>query len=41
MRDVGGTTATDELAVVVVVVAMAAKLIVGGIHKAGLGSGAW
>ena len=34
--EVGGTTATAELAVVVVEVAMTAKLIVGGDHKAGL-----
>ena len=32
--DVGGTAATPVLAVVIVEVAMAAKLIVGGVHKA-------
>ena len=41
MCDVGDTTATDELAVVIVVVAIAAKLIIGGIHKTGPGSVAW
>ena len=32
--DIGGTTATEELAVVVVVEAIVAKLMVGGVHSA-------
>ena len=39
--DVGGTTATEELTVVIVVEAMAAKLMVGGIHKVGPRLGVW
>ena len=39
--DVGGTTTTDELAVVIVMEAMVAKLMVGGIHKAGPWLGVW
>ena len=38
---IGGTTATEELAVVVVVEAMVAKLMVGGIHNVRPWLGVW
>ena len=41
MCDVGVTTATAELAEVVMEVAIAAKLIVGGVHETGPRSGVW
>ena len=39
--DMGGTTATDELAVVIIMEAMVAGLMVGGVHKAGPWLGVW
>ena len=39
--DIGGTTATEVLAVVIVMEAMVAKLMVGGIHSAGPWLGVW